>query len=388
MSIATQVLDKGTKYKSKTRVRALRHLRKTAVRLRTNPKDRIGACGLPAVPDVELINSSQGSTFKGLWSCDSVHTCAVCASKIQARRTKEIANVIGAKGRWSIYLTLTLSHSRKDDLKSLLKELTRCWNRLRNGTFGRRAKKYGMRAFVRAVDLTFSKKSGWHPHYAIVLVFDNPPSPDQVFELKELAYTNWKKSVAKEGREVNRGGFYFETLTNPDDTAAYLAKINSIAWDVGSNTFKQACNGHLNIWQILDLAENSSYFTKIWRDYTKDIKGTRAIHRSKKWKDLVEELEEELIPEEEPKVVLRIRSDLYKHIRKLGDDDRVLMINDRALEGHRGAQMILQGIRRISTLMPVDDPYSPSFKLDYERRIWEPLHNQLSLFCDPDPPTS
>ena len=118
-------LDKGTDYESKSRVRTLRALRRTAVRLRTNPKDRITACGMPAATEVEVVESKQGSKFRGLWSCDQVHKCPCCAAKIQARRTEEIKKVIGAKGRWSIYLTLTLEHHRDDDLKALLKVLPR-----------------------------------------------------------------------------------------------------------------------------------------------------------------------------------------------------------------------------------------------------------------------
>ena len=380
MSEETKNLDKGTIYESKSRVRTLRALRRTAVRIRGNPKDRITACGLPSQKEVEVVQSNQGSKFRGLWSCDQVHKCPCCAAKIQARRTNEIKNVIGAKGRWSIYLTLTLEHHREDDLKDLLKILTKCWNRLRNGTFGRRAKKYGQRAFVRTLDLTFSNKSGWHPHYAILLIFDSKPTDEQIFELKELCFQNWKKSVALEARNAVESGFYFDTLTNPDDTAAYLAKINSIAWDVGSNTFKKAENGHLNPWQILEMAENSSYFTKIWRDYEKGIKGSRAIHSSKSFKELVEELEEEDDSEDTSNVLITFRSSLYKHIRKLGDDDRILEVCDRSLRGQPQAQLILEGIKKISSLCPVNSYWDEDNPEQYEQEIWKPLHNQLSLF--------
>jgi uncharacterized protein YktA (UPF0223 family) len=292
----------------------------------------------------------------------------------------EIKNVIGTKGRWSIYLTLTLEHHREDNLKDLLKILTKCWNRLRNGTFGRRCKKYGQKAFVRTLDLTFSTKSGWHPHYAILLIFDSKPSEEQISELKDLCFQNWKKSVSLEARNAVEDGFYFDTLTNPNDTAAYLAKINSVAWDVGSNTFKKASNGHLNQWQILEMAENSPYFTKIWRDYERDIKGSRAIHSSKSFKELVEELEEEDDSEDTSNVLITFRSSLYKHIRKIGDDCRILEVCDRSLKGQPKAQLLLAGIRKISSLCPVDAYWDEDNPEEYEQRVWKPLHNQLSLF--------
>ena len=377
-------LDKGTDYQSTSRIRTLRRLRKTAVKLRVNPKDRIRACGAPANTEVEVISTSMGSKFRGLWSCDQVHKCPCCAAKIQARRTNEIAEIIGAKGRWSIYLTLTLEHSRDDNLKNLLKTLSKCWNRLRNGTFGRRSKKYGQIGFVRTLDLTFSNKSGFHPHYAILLVFDSAPTKEQIQELKKLCFENWKKAVSIEARNAVEDGFYFDTITNPNDTAAYLAKINSIAWEVGSNTFKQAANGHLNQWQILEMAENSSYFAKIWRDYEVGIKGSRAIHNSKNFKDLLEESEEEDIPEDNSNVLLKLRSSLYWHIRKIGDADKVLEVCDRSLNGNRDAQLILTGIKKISSLCPVDERFLGNefrkYNADYESELWKPLHNQLSLF--------
>jgi hypothetical protein len=379
-----KTLDKGTDYESTSRIRILRRLRRTAVKLRVNPKDRIKACGAPAKSEVEVISTSMGSKFRGLWSCDQVHKCPCCAAKIQYRRTSEIAKIIGAKGRWSIYLTLTLEHSRDDNLKNLLKTLSKCWNRLRNGTFGRRSKKYGQIGFVRTLDLTFSNKSGFHPHYAILLTFEEAPTQEQIQELKKLCFENWKAAVKIEARNAVESGFYFDTITNPDDTAAYLAKINSIAWEVGSNTFKKAANGHLNQWQILEMAENSSYFAKVWRDYEVGIKGSRAIHYSKNFKNLLEESEEEEILEDNANVLLKLRSSLYWHIRKIGDADKVLEICDRSLNGNTDAQLILKGIKKISSLCPVDEVYLgrevSNFNSEYESDLWKPLHSQLSLF--------
>ena len=50
-----KTLDKGTDYESTSRIRILRRLRRTAVKLRVNPKDRIKACGAPAKSEVEVI---------------------------------------------------------------------------------------------------------------------------------------------------------------------------------------------------------------------------------------------------------------------------------------------------------------------------------------------
>jgi hypothetical protein len=381
MEAHKKILDKGTIYKGKTRVRHLRQLRKTATKIRANPKDRITACGMPAQAEVSVVSSQQGSKFRGTWSCDQVHTCPVCAAKIQARRTQEISKVIGAK-EFSIYLTLTLSHTREDKLKDSLKTLTKCWNNVRTGTFGRRAKKYGQVGFVRSLDITFSNKSGFHPHYAILLIFDRAPTEEQIEELKEICFRSWKSSVEKEGRQAVSDGFYFAPLTNPELTAQYLSKINSIAWEVASNTHKQAKGDHLNPWEILDLAEKSPYFTKVWRDYAKGIKGARAIHSSKSFKKMLEEIEEEeeLEEEVEQEVLIKFRSTLYKHIRKIGDDCKILEVCDRSLAGDNDAQLLLKGIKKISTLCSVSSYFTEKNPEDYEQKVWFPLHNQLSLF--------
>jgi len=81
---------------------------------------------------------------------------------------------------------------------------------------------------------------------------------------------------------------------------------------------------------------------------------------------------------------LKLRSSLYWHIRKIGDADKVLEVCDRSLNGNRDAQLILTGIKKISSLCPVDERFLGNefrkYNADYESELWKPLHNQLSLF--------
>ena len=378
-----RVIVAKSRFPYKKPKRSLRTIRRIGMRVRENPKDRLGICGLPAETQVRVVADKGGANFHGVLSCGCVHICPVCASQIQAERTKEIAQVIGAPGRYSIYMTLTLNHTRGDDLRTLIKSLNASWARIRRGTFGRRSKKYGEIGYVKTLDHTWSKKSGHHPHLAILVVFPEKLPEEQLIELKELAFKNWKQSLELEDRIANEGGFYFDTATNPGATSAYLAKINKLAWEVGSNINKTGKTGdHLSPWEILELADTSPYFVKIWREYCRGIKGFKSIQHSKNWKDLIPEPEEEKEDYEEPEPLFLIRASLYRHILKIQDDDRVLEVCDRALEGDSGAQMLLKGMKRVSLLFPVNTYEHKSYDVGYEEKIWKPLHNQLSMFCD------
>jgi len=379
-------LDKYSDNYSKSRTLHLRHMRRLAWKYRVNHKTSLTACGLPADTLVKVVSDKNGSHFRGLWACRRIHECSVCAARIQNERCQEIAKVIKQPDRHCVYLSLTLAHSKQDNLRSLIKILSKCWTRIRAGTFGRRCKKFGEIAYVKALDITYgtgTKGHGWHCHYGSLLIFNRELTKDQIAELKEKCLKSWIKSLELDGRTANEKGFYLEALTgNKDATANYLAKINNIAWEVGSNTFKTGKTAdHVNPWQILEMAGGKSpYFIKLWQEYLRGIKGSRSIQYSQSWKKLVEDLPEEPEPEE-PTPTLVIRASLYKHLRKNRDDDKVLEVCDRASQGEYEAQMILNGIKRVSNLCPVGKYNHFSYEKGYEEEVWKPLHNQLSLFC-------
>jgi hypothetical protein len=379
-------LDNVSIISSKSRTLHLRQMRRWAWKYRINPKSSLTACGLPAETQVQVVNGKNGNHFRSLWSCKLLHECPVCAARIQAERCREIARVIKEPDRYCVYLSLTLAHSKEDKLKPLIKILAKCWNRIRAGVFGSRCKKFGEIAYVKSLDITYgtgTKGHGWHSHYGALLIFDRELTKDQIAELKEKCLKSWIKALKLDGRTATEKGFYLEALTgNKDATANYLAKINNIAWEVGSNTFKKGKTAsHLNPWQILEMAGGKSpYFIKLWQEYLQGIKGSRSIQYSRSWKKLVEDLPEEPEPEE-PTPTLVIRASLYKHLRKNRDDDRVLEVCDRASQGDTEAQMILKGIKRVSNLCPVGKYKHFSYEKGYEEEVWDPLHKQLSLFC-------
>ena len=65
--------------------------------------------------------------YAGLMACGSVWACPVCAAKIQQVRADEVRRAIAAAGRLGLapwLLTLTVPHTRHDDLAGLLKAFT------------------------------------------------------------------------------------------------------------------------------------------------------------------------------------------------------------------------------------------------------------------------
>jgi hypothetical protein len=158
-----------------------------AVVRRFFPDWRTSACMRCKVPDSSVTlhrHRDTGNAFySGLMTCGSVWRCPVCSSKVSERRRTELSLAIdraGAKG-WKVYLlTLTVPHGLGDDLKTMVKQLTKAWSRMRKNRDGRTVlDSIGYQGYVRAFEVT-DGKNGFHPHFHALLFLDTDLTPEQV----------------------------------------------------------------------------------------------------------------------------------------------------------------------------------------------------------------
>jgi len=103
---------------------------------------RVGQCGWGAAGGSVTVSRGRGKDgrtaawFGGVTTCASVWCCAVCAAKILAVRSAEVAQASAwaeRQGADRYLVTLTIRHRRADDLAAMLDGLARAWKRTIQG---------------------------------------------------------------------------------------------------------------------------------------------------------------------------------------------------------------------------------------------------------------
>lgn len=178
------------------------------------PDDRgIGACFKAPIPSRQVgvyFSPSHGSaSYGGLMRCGSVWQCPVCASIISERRRRELELAIArAQGQHlAVYLeSLTVAHSRADDLSALLAAFLRATRRIGSGRWGETFKRsHGLVGAIRALELTHGG-NGWHPHcHRLVFLSDDADAGAYAETMRK----RWEYVAGRCGLRMNEHGYDF-----------------------------------------------------------------------------------------------------------------------------------------------------------------------------------
>lgn len=136
------------------------------------PKQRVAMCyrrvsdGEHSI-EIRRNDSTHQAFYHGLMTCGSVWTCPVCSAKITEQRRQELTQAVStwrSNGGSLLMVTITLQHSKADELKSLLAALKDSWRRLKSGrVWLRMRERYGLEHYVSSTEVTYGD-NGWHPH--------------------------------------------------------------------------------------------------------------------------------------------------------------------------------------------------------------------------------
>lgn len=176
----------------------------SVARLALGAKHRLGICYRHTRPDwseVQIRGSEdRRAYYAGLMTCGSVWACPVCAAKIQSVRASEVRRAIDlwtAQGGSVLLLTLTVPHTRQDDLGALLSRFNDAYRRFTSGAPMKRLKAaHGLSGHVKALEVTWSEVNGWHPH-AHVLLFIAPGG--DTYDLDTHLWQRWQSATTRTG---------------------------------------------------------------------------------------------------------------------------------------------------------------------------------------------
>ena len=294
--------------------RSLAYERQTAARLVLDKEHRIKFCGRwnvsQAVKDlsVAIIKSKTGiASYRNLSKCGLGWVCPVCAMRISDKRREEmnLAQDLHDKSGGARYLiTYTMPHGIQDSLSDLYDKIREArMYMIRHRDYKTYFNKENYVGEIRALEVTYSKNNGWHPHIHSVIFMKN--KFQSVEKLKEKLFSLWSKACVKVGLPCPS----FEHGVDVKESAFasdYIAK-----WGYEMTRWHQK-KGHLTSmspFQFLDAFADekdnvSAYFyAEKFKEFVEATKGSRQLSWSKGLKShfKVDEISDEEIMVDEDK---------------------------------------------------------------------------------------
>lgn len=259
----------------------------------------------PLDGDVSVIRGPGGLRFGGLERCNLVWCCPVCAPRISAIRRDELRRAVKVNAQTSgdvCLVTLTFPHYAGQSLKSLRRKFNQA---LRNMNQARRLKALmegiGCRGKIRAIELTWGRKNGWHPHAHILLFYDRANLINTYLlatELQQdalLAYLNvqiyelWQAACTRAGLPMPSADHGVD-VRNADYAADYVAKWGA-AEELTLSHLKYSKGESCSPLDLLEAAAGDGIegeAARLWREYAYAIKGQKQLHWSKGLRKLLQ----------------------------------------------------------------------------------------------------
>ena len=284
-------------------------LKERAGEILFNPKDkkqnRVCGCGKWRI-DKEMpvgiqFDASKGvARYHNLQYCGSVWLCPDCSYKISQERKKELAEAMKGcrdKGLHVAMLTLTVPHYLGDDLKTLLKKMSKAKHSLWTNRNSREylADQFPMVGHITATEVKYSDNNGFHPHFHILCFLDKQYEAEDLQIIESELYELWAEKCVKSGlgKPNRRNGLDLKMGSNNEDMLAdYISKwgmaeeMTQAHLKVGKKNMSS-----LTMWEVLELAQmeasTKDKYSYIFKTYADGFKGRRQLFWSKGLKELL-----------------------------------------------------------------------------------------------------
>lgn len=241
------------------------------------PRDRAGSGAV----EVWKHRDTHAAHFGGLETCGRVWACPVCSARISSHRAKEIRAAVDqwtASGGKVLFVTLTVPHTRQDDLAAMVLKYRDALTRFRSGkAWSKITGRFGFAGLIRAVEVTYGQANGWHPHiHELWLLRDL-----EGFPLSKVSQ-RWADCAERAGfdRPSMAHGCRVEVAESTEQArarlSAYLAKIgepepppDSVPWgasdELAKAHAKRAKDGRFSPFDLLRVSYDSQA-SKAWKD--------------------------------------------------------------------------------------------------------------------------
>ena len=201
------------------------------------------------------------------------------------------------KGLHVAMLTLTVPHYLGDDLKTLLKKMSKAKHSLWTNRNSREylADQFPMVGHITATEVKYSDNNGFHPHFHILCFLDKQYAAEDLQTIESELYELWADKCVKSGlgRPNRRNGIDLKMGSNNEDMLAdYISKwgmaeeMTQAHLKVGKKNMSS-----LTMWEVLELAQmeasTKDKYSYIFKTYAESFKGRRQLFWSKGLKELL-----------------------------------------------------------------------------------------------------
>lgn len=270
--------------------------------------------------------------WAGLQRCGGVWNCPVCTqAKAEAARISLNLGLAAARrlGLSPVMMTLTARHSRDMSLRDFWDALgaaeqelkrSRAWKRLTGkATKTRPAGPMRRGGFAKAIEVTQSNRSGWHPHAHIICLLDL--SEDRAIAAIEELRDEWLHQLNRVGLDgtsaaARRHAFDVQGAAQAGN---YVAKWGA-AEEMSGGAKKEGRKGGRSMWQLLrdartaDTARARQQAEDLWHEAVSVMAGVHQLRMNPAFRALVEDERERTSSDEElPEAVEVWRCGLVRH---------------------------------------------------------------------------
>jgi hypothetical protein len=168
---------------------------------RKNQQSRIFQCGrvsqFGSNEDMYFGKRSNGDvSLYGTQSCGRHNQCAVCRLKTAAHHCDEIGTAIERwheLGRSVGFFTLTLRHTKEDELRALIEGLKDAWAMLTSGRMWNGWRTEHEAEYALSFEVLYNEVNGWHCHFHGLMF---TPNQLDALQMREWLFERWSYVVA------------------------------------------------------------------------------------------------------------------------------------------------------------------------------------------------
>jgi hypothetical protein len=243
---------------------------------------RLSGCLRTRLPRRSTVNlyahpQHQSASYGDLMRCGNVWCCPVCAAKVSEKRRGELETAITnhrVAGGVVLLVSFTVAHGIGDDLSLLLQRFTAAERSMkRSGGYGRLKGRVGLVGTVRALEVTYGRLHGFHPHahalYFVAAATDVPAFTAELFRL-------WRHAAEGQGLTMNGRGL--DVRATVGAVGSYVAKWGAAA-ELTNASAKRGRAGGLTPWELLAHfgATGETWARDRFRDYAGAFKGRHQL---------------------------------------------------------------------------------------------------------------
>lgn len=298
--------------------------------------------------------------FAKLMACGYIWLCPVCAPKIQVYRANEVRQAIESwkESNGSIWMvTQTIPHSKFDSLSEMLPKFSKAFQNFKSSnTWTCIKSRYDLAGYIKALEVTWSLESGWHPHLHTIFFSEQSENDFNLTNFELDLFYRWKKVVSNSGLgEVNFKAF---DVQDASKVKTYLNKMTGqeYQWSAEQELTKSHSKKSKRGYSPFDLAREyyetgQEWCANLFREYERCFKGKRHLVKSNHFKtrvfNLLDITDEEIassVRKNDPLLAM-ILEDIWDELyEKLEAGWQADLLNVVELHGKEGLERYLSAV--------------------------------------------